>query len=74
MAHVEHPKPRIETQPIPVDVKIHLAYREPNGWISPHHCFGDMDAAARYMDAIHHLAGHDAAGRRVWVYSPCNCL
>ncbi|ETA01682.1 hypothetical protein CcI6DRAFT_02862 [Frankia sp. CcI6] len=76
-----YPEPRVEWVPAPAPdgVALHLRYREPadtihpDGWLSPVNHVEDVAHATRLIDAIHHLAGLDAATRRVWVVKPCTC-
>lgn len=75
----EYPDPRIEARQVSAGSRVHLYYREPangfhpEGWASPDRCLKDMAAAMRLLDAIHGLAGLDAARRRVWVVDRCTC-
>jgi hypothetical protein len=57
--------------------RVHLSYVEPHStrgtWTSPPSCFESEEMAEAHRRAITFLAGPDAAKRRTWVLTVCDC-
>lgn len=65
--------PRLEPYVVPADQPVHAAYAEPDGWRYPAKHFDNAEHALAYASAVTWLAGPDAAARRVWHVSACDC-
>lgn len=55
------------------DQRVHLTYTEPSGWTSPPDCLPDRETAERLIKATNTLSGQNAASRRTWRITPCDC-
>jgi hypothetical protein len=54
--------------------RVHLTYTEPDGWTSPTPLhFDSVAEAEQHIADLPSLIGPDAAKRRTWSISPCDC-
>jgi hypothetical protein len=66
-------QPRVEPFTVAAGEPVHAAYAEPSGWRCPARHFDTLEDALAYAAAVTWLAGLDAARRRVWHITACDC-
>jgi hypothetical protein len=66
-------EPRVEAFTVAADEPAHLTYTEPEGWTSPPRCLPTIRDALIIAQAVTTFAGPDAAARRTWRITACDC-